>query len=202
MATFYSGYRSVLRGRDVDNFVHTYKGVAGTYSYYPLMDTAPKMFAGAPETQRVLGDNRHAGILEYMFAGKHILSPMRNAGGGNRLPYARFSPLEYKGLNSAKVFKNGFGHVARDDIFTYSNYSNYVYDGLPNREALKNPGHARRFTGAYGYSGAFDPYVNQGIGKSARVMANPGSALPVGYNNPYGKNKVNEWLGTPSMKAL
>jgi hypothetical protein len=198
MATFYQGYRSVLRGRDADNFVHTYKGTVGVYSNYSLMDTAPKMLAGFPDNEHVLGGLKHARILEYIFAGKQHIAPLNRPGNGARLTDARYNPLLTRGLAGARVFKSGYGHVDRD--MPYSNYSNFIYDGLPSREVLKTPGHVRRFTSIYGYAGAFDPFVNKGTGR--KPMLNPGTALPTGYDYAYGKNKINEWRGTPSNRAL
>ena len=197
MATFYVGYRPVLRGRDADNFRHTTKDRVGVYSNYELMDVGPKLLTGAPDNEYVLGTYKHARILEYIFAGKPHIAPMSNAGGGVRIDYYRYRPLEYKGLPGGSVFQSGYGHGVRGDIFTFSNYSNYVYDGLPALQALINSGHARRFNTSYG--GAFDPFVHKGL---TTAMANVGQALPDGYDNDYGKNKVNEWRGVPSARAL
>jgi hypothetical protein len=190
MATYYVGHREILRGRNTKDFVHPYKGV-GTYSNYQLHDTGSKVFTGAPDTNYTLGDRRHAGILEYIYAGKHHTAPMKGAGDGTRLSYHRTHPHENKAAGGQKVFSGTWGHA--DRVTSYSAYSNFVHDGV-NVEPLKNAGHARRFNTTYG--GASDPHRHQGV--RTAMSGTVGQALPSGYDNDYGKNKVNEFQGIRS----
>jgi len=199
MATFYVGYRPVLRGRNANNFVHSTKNKVGVYSNYSLMDNAPKLLAGFPDNAYVMGTYKQALLLEYIAAGKPHIAPMKDPGSGTRLSYGRFRPYENKGLEGAKAFPAGYGHAIRGDIFTYSNYSNYIYDGLAAVEALKSPGHAIRYGLSYG--GPFKPYINQGI--TPQALAGGGQAVPAtAIASNYGHNRVNEWRGLPSSKAL
>jgi hypothetical protein len=197
MTTFYTGYRSVLRGRDADNFIHTYKGEVGVYSNWSLMDTGSKVLAGMPNTEYVLGTYKHARLLEYLFAGGHHIAPINNVGGGTRIEGARFSPLTYRGLPGAAA-TYGLGH-AEDRVNSYSAYSNYKYDGLISAEPLKSDsvGHAVRYSVSYG--GASKPNQFQGI---EEVLGNVGHAIEDGYDVEYGRNKSLEWRGVPSARAL
>lgn len=199
MATFYQGYRPVLRGRNVKNFVHSVKNKVGVYSYYPLMDNASKLLAGFPDNTYTIGTYKHALILEYIAAGKPHVAPMKDPGSGARLSYARFRPFEFKGLEGAKAFGSGYGHAVRAGAFTYSEYNNFIYDGLIAIEALKSPGHAIRYNQTFG--GAFKPYINQGV--TPQALASAGQAIPAtAITSNYGHNRVNEWRGLLSSKAL
>lgn len=202
MATFYSGYRPVLRGRDVDNFIHFTKNKAGTYSYWELQDQGSKLLAGFPDNEYVLGTRKHARILEYIYSGKAHVAPMARQGGNSsgsaRQSGGRFRPMEYKGLTGSAALGNA-GHAVRE--LYYSKYSNLVFDGIPAADALANSGHARRFTASYG--GAFDPYAYKGVPSALAMPGTVGQALPAtAMTSNYGHNKVNEWRGVPSSKAL
>ncbi len=199
MTTFYTGYRSVLRGRDADNFVHTAKGEVGVYSNWSLMDTGSKVLTGMPNTEHVLGTYKHATFLEYLFAGGQHVAPMSNAGGGARVEGARFNPLTYRGLPGAAA-TYGLGH-AEDRVNSYSAYSNYKYDGLVAAEPLVSSGHARRYSTTYG--GASKPNEFQGTTLSAPLASSTlGHAIEAGYDTEYGRNKSLEWRGTPSSRVL
>ena len=58
MATFYSGFRSVLKGRNSDDSVHPWKGTAGTYSNYSLFNTS-HVLDGAPDNDHTPGTGYH-----------------------------------------------------------------------------------------------------------------------------------------------
>ncbi len=198
MATFYVGVKPTLRGRDADNFIHTWKVKVGVYSNYALMDTGSKLLAGFPDNEYTLGSLKHARLFEYIFAGKQHIAPMAGAGGETRLSYHRTKPLEYKG--TVPAFPAGYGHASNRGLY-YEGYSNFVFDGIASSEALLAAGHVRRFTTTYG--GAFDPYIFKGTPSSLAMPGTVGQALPAtATTSNYGHNKVNEWRGTPSSKAL
>lgn len=196
MATFYIGYRPVLKGRDADDAVHFWKGTVGVYSNWDLMNPS-HVLDGAPDRHAALGDDTRLSrptLLEYLFAGGQHLYDMANPGSGARLDYGRFRPLEFKGLVGANAFPSYFGHAKRTT--DYSLYSNYIFDGVTAADVMAAAGHVRRFDASYG--GAFDPYIFKG---TIPVMVNVGKALP-DADYAYGFNRVNEWRGVPSMKVL
>ncbi len=194
MATFYTGYRHVLRGRNSNNSGRYLTGTPGTYSYYGLTNS-DQVLEGFPNTNYPVGTERpynYIGFMEYLYGGGHHLAPMRNSGGGPRVEGARFRPLEYKGTAGSAVFHN-HTQVTTD----YALYSNFIYDGLESAEALKDPGHAIRYDAAWG--GPHRPYIHQGV---TEAMADAGQPLATDYDNEYGRNKPNEWRGVPSARAL
>lgn len=198
MATFYVGYRPVLRSRNSNDHVHHWRGEVGTYSHYALMSSS-HVLSGAPDNKKVPGEERgynYVRLLEYIYAGGQHIAPMVGAGDGPRWEGGRFRPLEYKGLPSAVIFSGDYGFTGPPT--ESARYSNLAFDGLAVTEALLGAGTPRRFNVSFG--GAFDPFIYKGA--SERAMEDPGQPLPVGYDNPYGKNKINEWRGIPSAKAL
>lgn len=202
MATFYVGPRPVLRGRNVNNFIHSTKNKVGTYSYWELQDQGAKLLAGAPDNEYTLGTRKHARILEYIYAGKPHVAPMARQGGNSsgsaRQSGARYRPLEFKGLTASAALGSA-GHAIRS--LYYSQYNNYEFDGVASADVMANAGHVRRFTTTYG--GAFNPYVYNGAPSSLAMSGTVGQALPAtAMTSNYGHNKVNEWRGVPSSKAL
>lgn len=197
MALTYVGYRPILAGRNSNNFIGP-RGNVGKYSNYSLRDTGTKVFTGFPNTNYAVGSNdRQVRILEYIYSGRQHVAPMAGAGlGPDLLTGARYKPLENKAAGGALVFQPAYGHL--DRVTNYSAYSNYQYDGLDSAEPMKGPGHVLRYTTTYG--GPFKPYENKGA--SVQAMYNPGQTIPAVYTNAYGKNRVNEWRGLPSSKAL
>lgn len=195
MATFYVGPRPVLRGRSTADMVNPYKGTAGTYSFYPLF--APGLLTGAPDNHHVPGTGYHPGnvLLSQIFNGStlyiHPLSGEFADGAG--YDGARFKPKEYKGVLGA--FTSGYGH-ASDKTRPYSLYSNYIFDGVTAANVFANGyGHAERTTD---YS-LYNNYIFDGVA-SAEIFTS-------GYGQPnteteYGRNKVQEWAGVPSARAL
>jgi hypothetical protein len=203
--TYYIGTRPVLFGDNTKDWINTYTGKVGVYSNWSLMSTHPMALKLMPDKNYVLGSLKSSGlgrplILEYIYSGKPHIAPLARKGGagsGPRVTGARFKPLEYKGIAGMAAFPAGYGHAPNRNLY-YSEYNNYLFDGVPAADAFLNTGHAIRYNRTYG--GAFKPYVWQGTGVAA--VANPGSPVPVGYNNPYGKNHVQEWRGVPSARAL
>jgi hypothetical protein len=112
----------------------------------------------------------------------------------------RFRPFESRALDGAKAFESSFGHQIRTTDYSYNRRYEHIY----KFERMVNPGHAVRYTsqsGAADSFGAFGPYTFKGAGDGA-FGTSYGQTLPEGYDNLYGRNKVNEWRGVPSARAL
>lgn len=202
MATFYVGPRPVLKGRNTNEMVNPYKGTAGTYSYYPLFSTS-HVLDGAPDNHYVPGTGEHPGnrFLSQLFNGTTLyVHPLSGTFPDGTATYdgARFRPKEYKGLAGAAVFGSGYGHA--DRVSDYS-YNNYIFDGVTSSNVFANTGHAARTDaqGAPASFGVFRPNEVHGV-TSAKVFTDGyGQANVTG---DYGREKVKEWYGVPSAKAL
>lgn len=190
MATFYVGYRNVLKGRSSGDFVHHYNGRVGEYSHFALM-SASSVLDGAPDNPVVKGAERRysfMGLLEYIYTGRPHNAPMKDPKDGSGYEGGRFRPLEFKGLTGAFSGENwGFFGPATES----ARHSNYIFEGIQTAQALLNPGAPRRFDSPWG--GAFNPWVRNGVGESA--MAGAGQPAPADHTSPYGKNRINEWRG-------
>jgi len=191
MTTYYVGYRPVLQGDNTNNWINTYTSEVGVYSNWSLMSTSDSVLTGFPDNEYTLGTVKHARILEYIYAGGRHIAPMSGAGGGERLDYARLKMLEYKG--TVPAFPSGYGHAQRS--LYYGNYNNYVFDGVTSADVAIGTGHAHRINVSYG--GAFEPYTYKGVTDGA--LYDGGQA---NTESDYGRNKINEWAGVPSAKAL
>jgi len=203
MATFYVGPRPVLRGRNSNDMVNPYKGTAGTYSFYPLF--AKGLLDGAPDNHYVPGTGRHPGsvLLSQLFNGTTLyVHPLSGTFADGTATYegARYKPLEYKGLTGAKAFPSNFGHAA-DRTRPYALYSNYIFDGVASAEVFANLGHGARTDaqGAPATFGIFRPEEYNGVTSSKVFPSGYGQANTTG---DYGREKVQEWFGVPSAKAL
>lgn len=203
MATFYVGPRPVLKGRSTADMVNPYKGTAGTYSFYPLF--AKGLLDGAPDNHHVPGTGERPGnrFLSQIFNGTTLyIHPLSGTFPDGTATYdgARFKPKEYKGLTGAAAFPSGYGHA--DRVTDYSLYSNYFFDGVTSAEIFAAGfGHAARTEaqGAPASFGVFRPSEAQGV-SSAKVFTDGyGQANVTG---DYGREKVKEWYGVPSAKAL
>lgn len=205
MSTFYVGSRPVLKTRSDTTQYNPYKKKYATYSNYAIFDTS-HVLDGAPDNNHTPGTGYfpHGLMLTRRFLGLDTMSPMDAAGSGARLSYGRFRPLEFKGLPGAAVFGPGYGHAIRHNAFTYSHYSNFIFDGVPSADAFANTGHARRGVDATGTAasfGSFDPYVYKGT--TIRALNNAGRVKPAPDTaGVYGHQHVDEWMGVPSAKAL
>jgi hypothetical protein len=208
MATFYVGPRPVLKGRSSVEMVNPYttmsgkvKG-AGTYSFYPLYSTS-HVLDGAPNNHFAPGTGQFPGnvFLSQLFNGSTLyVHPLSGLFPDGKATYdgARFRPLEFKGLSGAAAFPLGFGHA--DRISDYS-YNNYIFDGVTSSDVFANTGHGPRTEaqGAPSSFGLFRPSEPQGV-ESAKVFTD-GYGLP-NTTTDYGREKVQEWYGVPSAKAL
>jgi hypothetical protein len=110
----------------------------------------------------------------------------------------RYRPNEYKGTAGQGVFSGSWGHA--DRTTSYSAYSNYIFDGLDSAKVLTGVGHAPRSSGGAATFGAFGPHVHKGL--DLAMESGYGQAVPAGYANDYGRNRVNEHRGVTSSKAL
>lgn len=203
MATFYVGPRPVLKGRSTADMVNPYKGTAGTYSFYPLF--AKGLLDGAPDNHYVPGTGERPGnrFLSQLFNGTTLyIHPLSGTFPDGTATYdgARFRPKEYKGLDGAVAFPSGYGHA--DRVTDYSLYSNYFFDGVTSAEIFAAGfGHAARTEaqGAPASFGVFRPSEAQGVTSSKIFTDGYGQANVTG---DYGREKVQEWYGVPSAKAL
>lgn len=211
MATFYVGPRPVLKGQNTAAMVNPYttmtgkaKG-AGTYSYYPLYSTS-HILDGAPDNDHTPGTGYHPGnvLLSQIFNGTSLyIHPLAGTFPDGTATYdgARFRPMEYKGLAGAAAFPSGFGHADRTSDYSYNNY---IFDGVSSANVFANTGHAPRTDaqGAPASFGSFRPDEYNGLASTKVFTAGYGQAIPTDYDNEYGKNKVQEWRGVPSSRAL
>lgn len=203
MATFYVGPRPVLKGRNSNEMVNPYKGTAGTYSFYPLFSTS-HVLDGAPDNHYTPGTGNHPGnrFLSQIFNGTTIyIHPLSGTfADGAGYEGARFKPNEYKGLSGATAFPSSYGHAERTTA--YSLYSNYIFDGVTSANVFASGfGHGPRTEaqGAASSFGLFRPAEKQGVPSSAVFTSDYGQANTTG---DYGREKVQEWYGVPSAKAL
>ena len=202
MATFYVGPRPVLRGRDADDMVNVFKGTAGTYSFYPLF--AKGLLDGAPDNHHVPGTGRHPGnvLLSQLFTGSTLYVGTTPLAGtfadGSDYEGARFKPFEFKGLAGAAAFPSSFGHA--DRVSDYS-YNNYIFDGVTSANIFASTGHAARTEaqGAPASFGVFRPNDVHGVTSAAVFTSGYGQA---NTESEYGRNKVLEYKGLDSAKAL
>lgn len=211
MATAYVGPRPILRGVDSDDMVNPYTTMTGktkgtgTYSYYPLYNTS-HLLTGAPDNHHVPGTGYFPGdvFMSQIFRGSvFYIHPLSGTFPNGTATYdgARFRPSEFKGLSGSAVFGATFGHVERENEYKLRQYS---FKGLASAKAMNNLGHAPRTDaqGAPNTFGVFRPEEEHGVASSKVFNATFGQAIPTGYNNEYGKNKVQEWRGVASSKAL
>ena len=200
MATFYTGPRPVHKGRNRNNMVHTWKGAVGVYSNWSLF-SSDHALDGFPDQHVEPGAGLfpHGIAMSRWFRGLRDTWPLDNSGGGPRLAYARFRPLEFKGVESQKVFGSDFGHADRETDYSIQPL---IFDGLDSAKAMDTTtlGHARRSEGGAVTFGAFDPYVHKGA--DLAMEDGFGQAIPDGYDNAYGRNRVNEHRGVTSSQAL
>ena len=196
MTTYYVGPRPVLKGRTTADMIGP-KGVVGTYSYYPLKGGS-HVLDGAPDNNHTPGTGYHPGnvLLSQLFNGSTLYAgttPLAGtfADGTTTFGGMRFRPSEYKGLTTAKALDGGHAKRTTD----YSLYSNYIFDGVTSAEAFAGLGHAERTTAYSLYNNyIFDGVTSTEVMKSGYGQANTASE--------YGRNKVGEYKGVPSAKAL
>jgi hypothetical protein len=207
MATFYVGPRPVLKGRTTAGMVHPYKGTVGKYSFWENWSTS-HVLDGAPDNNYIPGTGKYPGnrLLSQIFNGTVLyVHPLSGTfQNGSKYTGSRYRPLEYKGLAGAAAFTSGYGHDA-NAVSRYSLYSNFKFDGVPSADVMTNVGHGVRAYGSAGVASSFGYFIPEefhGVTSTTVFTSGYGQGLPVGYNNAYGKNKVNEYRGLPSARAL
>lgn len=205
MATFYVGRRPVLKGRNSNDMVNPYKGTSGTYSFYPLFSSS-HVLDGAPDNHFAPGTGQFPGnrFLSQVFNGTTLyVHPLSGIFPDGKATYdgARFRPQEYKGLVGAAAFPSGYGHAV-NRVNDYSLYSNYFFDGVASAEVFSSGyGHGPRTEaqGAAASFGLFRPTEFIGV-TSAKIFTEGYGQANVSSN--YGRNKVLEYKGLASTKAL
>lgn len=210
MATFYQGYRNIIKGRNSNDSVHPYKGV-GTYSNWDVFNTSNAL-DGAPNRDHTPGTGRHPhGLkLSRLFRGlENNEQPLKDAGSGARLEYHRWGPLENKAAGNNKAFKAGYGHAPGTPVAGQEQYglADWIHDGVTPKPLSGSFGHNVRGTDADGTASSFGRHnpLNYGEkGVTPTPLDDPG-VLASTYDmsdNSVGHKRVNEWKGVPAGKAL
>lgn len=210
MATFYVGPRPVLKGRTTAGMVNPLTSMTGkvkgtgTYSFYPLYSTS-HVLDGAPDNHFNPGTGQFPGnrFMSQIFNGSTLyVHPLSGTFPDGSATYdgARFKPNEYKGLAGASAFPSTFGH-AYNRVNDYALYNNSIFDGLPSADIFANTGHAQRTEagGAASSFGFFQPTEFHGV---ASVKVFPTAFGQANTTGDYGREKVQEFNGVPSAKAL
>lgn len=212
MSTFYVGPRPVLKGQNTTEMVNPFKNMrgkakgTGTYSYYPLYSTS-HVLDGAPDRDHVPGTGYFPGdvFMSQLFTGSvFYIHPLSGVFPDGKATYdgTRFRPMEYKGLSGAKAFPSSFGHVERENEYKLRQYR---FKGVASAKTLDDSGHAWKRTeenGAPSSFGYFIPEEEHGVASTKVFKVGYGQALPTDADNLYGKNKIQEWRGVASAKAL
>lgn len=208
MATFYVGPRPVLRGQNTNEMVNPFFSMTekakgkGTYSYYPLYGTS-QILDGAPDRNHVPGTGYFPGnvFLSQLLNGTNLYIHPLAGTFRNGYGFGRFNPDTFKGLSAAKAFPSDFGHALSYNEYRYNNN---LFDGVPSTNVFANTGHAPRTDaqGAPASFGLFRPDEPHYVPSGKAIADGYGSGVPAEYNNEYGKNRVQEWRGIPSAKAL
>lgn len=209
MATFYVGPRPVLKGRSSANMVNPYTTMTGrvrgtgVYSNYSLYST-DHVLDGAPDNHFAPGTGQFPGnrFLSQVFNGTNLyIHPLSGEFPNGKATYdgARFRPLEFKGLSGSAAFPAGFGQA--NEYFSEYSYNNYIFDGVASAEVMTNVGHAQRTEaeGAPSSFGYFIPTAFSGVSSTVVFTSGYGKANVTG---DYGREKIKEWDGVPSAKAL
>lgn len=198
----YRGYRPILPGQNTNEWRHVVTGEKAVYSNWQLMSETQAL-EDMPLEHHEPGTGRHPhGILSsQMFTGEQRYAPMelsKYSHGGQRAAYLRFDHLEHHGVPAGDMFAGDWGHDGTRE-FNFSRFQNWGQLAVPSADKTLD-GHAIRYYGDEGVAsgfGRYRPYENQGVGED--IMADPGQDYEEGR---YGFEKVNEYFGVPSAKAL
>lgn len=203
MATFYQGTRPVLKGRTTANEIHDFTGRAAVYSNWSLMNSDHPL-DGAPDSDHTPGTGYHPHGLMLTRYYRGLISgganeSMSDPGSGVRLEGFRYRPLENKAAGNNLAFKASYGHIPRE-----TDYSQWdAYDDSERQRRLDDPGHIVRAHGAAGTAnsfGYFDHFIYKGV--TTPPLEDTSQTVPTDYDNEYGHNRVMEWQGVTSAKAL
>lgn len=202
MATFYRGYRNVLKGRSGDE-VNPYTGETGTYSNWSIFNTS-NVLDGFPDrhVEPGAGDYPHDVWMSRRFRGLDTKSPMDDPGEGARLSYHRTHPFLYKGLDATQALADA-GHEPRRFAYTYSrNHTTHFYMGVPSANPLLDAGHGVRAEGDAGTANTFGRFnPSNPAGRTEAPLADADGGVPE-PGTVYGFEHVGEWFGVPSARAL
>lgn len=209
MATFYHGYRAVIKGRNSKDSVHPYKGV-GEYSNWELHNTSHAL-DGAPDENHVPGTGRHPhGLhLSRIFRGlEDRTQPLVDPGNGPRLEDHRWGPLLNKSAGNNRVFKDDYGHAPGTPVDGEEQYgvTDWIYDGVTEKPLSGTFGHKLRGVDAEGTAntfGRFDPlnYASRAVNGTPLEDVGNETVFELDDNSTAHK-KTLEWRGIPSAQAL
>lgn len=210
MATFYHGYRHVLRGRNGNDNVNPYNGRKEEYSNYSIFNPS-QILDGAPNENHVPGTGRHPHGLHMsrIYRGlENGIQPIKNVGGGARLEGFRYRPLENKAAGNNLVFKSGYGHKVGTPVKGQEQYGHvdWIYDGVTKKPLSGTFGHKVREVDAPGTANSFGTFQTNNpafykVGPDP--MEDPGNSQTFDQtDNSLAHQEVNEWKGVPSAKAI
>ena len=202
MATYYVGPRPILRGVNTNDMVNPYTTMTGKAKgkgTYPLYNTS-HLLGGFPDNAHTPGTGYFPGdvFMSQVFRGLNLyIFPLANPT-ENGYGFGRFNPDLYKGLSSTLAFTSGFGHAERENDYKLRQYT---FKGVASAQAFANTGHAARTDaqGAPSTYGYFRPEEEHGVTSSKVFTSGYGQSNATGS---YGRNKVQEWKGVTSAKAL
>lgn len=205
MAVTYSGNTPRFSGRSTGDYEHPYKG-AGTYSNWSIFHgDGPLSVFPANEENHVPGTGRHPHNVQmsrYYTGLEDRTQPLDDPGMGPELTWHRkySDVITIQGEGAQKAFGVDYGH--EDRVTSYSRWAEYIYRGV-TPAPLADPGHEfRRLNeGTANWFGPTEPLQYHGVSKTP--LHDPGATIedkPQGLD--YAFQKVQEWKGVPSAKAL
>lgn len=209
----YSGPRPIFPILDGDDNINSYTGEVEKYSNWSIFNPV-HLLQDAPLEDHTPGEGRHPHDLHMsrVFQGlEDDEQPLREAGDGPRLSGFRYGPYLNRAAGNNLVFKASYGHAPGTPIAPSGQiywYSNFVFGGLTQEQPLKDPGHAPRLIGATGTASTFGRFIPEDPDPTRTdplTGTDYGQTVPTTNtveDNPYGRNRVNEWFGVPSSKAL
>jgi len=206
MPIVYSGNTPIIKGRSTSDFVHPYKGL-GTYSNWSIF-AGNGPLADMPEKEdHVPGTGRHPhGLqLSQQFMGlDNEMHPMADPGSGPELTWhtSYKDAFALKGKDGQDIFPRDFGHEKRDS--SYALKDPWTFRGVA-AAPLEDVGHEQRLfnVGTANWVGATHPYDYGSKSVSGTPLEDPGAPIddkPSGLDHAF--QRVNEWKGVPSARAL
>jgi hypothetical protein len=193
--------RPILPGQNENEFVPPWRDSPGVYSYFPIWSST-QLLEDMPINKHVPGEGRHPHGLQMSrwFLGLQNDTLLGNPGLGTRIDGMRFNPTLFRGLVGALEGTSG----QSNPNLTYSRFTNFVFHGLEIDKTLVDPGHSARGVDGEGTAATFGSFgpLDPGAKALFQPMEDPGQALPEGYDNSYGHNRIQEWHGVPSARVL
>lgn len=204
MALYYSGYRPIFKGDNEKRWINTYTGRVGVYSNWSMMSDVDPWDGKFANHTMGTGYSPHGVFLSRKYLGLVVDTPpmpSSSVGAGARLTGFRFTPTLNRSVPGGMAFVSSFGHAAKRGV-PYQFFDNYTFHGVTSAQTIISAGHSARYpgtTGAPATFGAFAPWVWKG---AASTQAMPSTLGQAGTASVLGHNKVNEWKGVTSAKAL